>query len=129
MNSDRYEIRAIPTDGSGSVPVSGIFFAHYFFNGLMINLGLSVTAGIIWMVLVAARKELGYYLAKSLFQTATQEKEESKKAECLIKATKLYDKYLRRTLNLEINDAKRIYSKILSDSNENKNKSIQQISE
>jgi hypothetical protein len=43
-------------------------------NGLMINLGFSVTAGIIWMILVAARKELGYYFAKLLFQTTIYEK-------------------------------------------------------
>lgn len=76
-----------------------------------------------------ARKELGYYLAKTLFQTTTQEKEASKKAEYLIKATKLYDKYLRRTLNLEMNNAKKIYSKILSDPDVNKNESILTISE
>ena len=81
------------------------------------------------MILVTARKELGYYFAKSLFQTATHENEESKKAEYLIKATKIYDKYLRRTLNLEINNAKKIYSKILSDPNLNKNESMQLISE
>jgi hypothetical protein len=51
----------------------GFTFPVAFFNGLMINLGISVTAGIIWMVLVAARKDLGYYLAKSLFQTITRE--------------------------------------------------------
>ncbi|MGB7558614.1 MAG: hypothetical protein WBM37_08875, partial [Nitrososphaeraceae archaeon] len=46
-----------------------------------------------------------------------------------IKATKLYDKYLRRTLNLEINNAKKIYSKILADPNLNKDESMRQISE
>lgn len=111
------------------VEISGRFFGPYFFSGLMINLGFSVTAGIIWLILVAARRELAYYLAKSLFQTATQEREASKKAGYLIKATKMYDKYLRRTLNLEINDAKKIYSKILSDPNLNKNESMRLISE
>jgi hypothetical protein len=81
------------------------------------------------MILVTVRKELGYYFAKLLFQTTIHEKEESKKAEYLIKATKLYDKYLRRTLNLEINNAKKIYSKILADPNLNKDESMRQISE
>ena len=36
----------------------GAFFWLYFFNGLMINLGISVTSGIIWMVLVAAKKKV-----------------------------------------------------------------------
>ena len=76
---------------------AGEFLPHYFFNGLIMTLGISVTTGIIWMILIALRKELGYYFAKSLFQTTTHEKEESKKAEYFIKATKLYDKYLRNT--------------------------------
>ena len=86
-------------------------------------------SGIIWMILVAARKELGYFFAKSLFQTITRQEEESKKAQYLIKATKIYDKYLRRTLNLEINNTKKIYSKVLSDPNLNKNESMRLISE
>lgn len=98
-------------------------------NGLMINLVFSVTAGIIWMVLVDARKELEYHIAKTLFQRITGGGEESEKAQYLIKATKIYDKYLRRTLNLEINNAKKIYSKILSDPNINKDESIRRISE
>jgi hypothetical protein len=32
-------------------------------------------------------------------------------------SSKLYDKYLRKNLNPEISNVKRIYSKILSDSN------------
>jgi hypothetical protein len=104
-------------------------YIHLLFNAIMINLGFSITAGIIWMILVAIRKDLGYYIARSIFQTITQESEASKKAKCLIKAIRLYDKYLRRTLNLEFNDAKKIYSKILSDPNLNENESIQQISE
>ena len=112
------------TDSVGAEYASSIIF-----NGIMINLTFSVTAGIVWLVLVAVRKELAYYLAKSLFQTVTREQEESRKAEYLIKATKIYDKYLRRTLNLEINDVKKIYSKILSDPNLNKNESMRLISE
>ena len=62
-----------------------------------------------------------------MFETAVKEKEESKKAQYFVKAIKIYDKYLRRTLNLEIKDTKRVYSKILTDSNVNRNTSIQEI--
>jgi hypothetical protein len=106
-----------------------VVLGYYIIQALMINLGFSVTAGIIWMIIFTARKELHYYIAKELFQTAAQEKESSKKAEYLVKGTKLYDKYLRRTINLEINNTEKIYSKVLADSNENRNKSIQKISE
>jgi hypothetical protein len=40
---------------------------------------------------------------------------------------KLYDKYLRRTLNVQINDIKKIYSKIMSDSNIDKNEAMRSI--
>jgi len=116
------------TNDAKPFPISSDYIATIIFQGLMTNLGFSVTAGIIWMVLVAARKELGYHISKSLFQTAAIEKKASKKAEYLVKSVKLYDKYLRRTLNLEINDTKNPYSKVLSDSNLDMNDSIQQIS-
>jgi hypothetical protein len=118
------------TEEPGSALVfNALYFGNIVFQGVAINLGFSVTAGIIWLILIELRKELGYYFAKSLFQTTTEEIEDSRKAEYFIKATKLYDKYLRRILNLEINDAKRVYSKILTDSNKNKNKSMQKIYE
>jgi hypothetical protein len=111
------------------VSFSGGNILQITLNGLMINLGFSVTAGIIWMILVSVRKDLGYYLAKTLFQTPSQEKEASKKWEYLVKGTKIYDKFLRNTLNLEINNARKIYSKILSDPNLNKNESMRLISD
>jgi hypothetical protein len=124
---EEFKIKSIDDDvlGEETREVYGLVII----TALMINLGLSVTAGIFWIIIVTIRKELIYLAAKTLFQTAIQEKEATNKAEYLIKATKTYDKYLRRTLNLEINNAKRIYSKILSDSNLNKNESMRQITE
>jgi hypothetical protein len=112
---------------TGFLVESNGFFMHFFLYGLTINLAVSVTGGIIFMILVTRRKELGYYLAKSLFQVMSRESEDSKKALYLIRAIKLYDKFLRRTLNLEINNAKKIYSKILSDYKIDKNESINTI--
>jgi hypothetical protein len=97
-------------------------------GGLIVNLGLSVTAGIIYMIIHAARKELKYYFAKACFEVISKEKDETRKANYLIMGIKFYDKYLRRTLNLQINDVKKIYSKILSDSDIDKNGIMQSIS-
>jgi hypothetical protein len=102
-------------------------------HSLQVQEGISETRldnGIspIWMILVTARKELEYYFAKTLFQTATQKEEPSEKAMYLIKATKSYEKYLRRTLGLEINNDKNIYSKSLSDPKLNENELIQKVS-
>ncbi len=55
--------------------MDAFIYGIIFPESLMINIGFSVTAGIIWLILVVARKELGYYLAKTLFHTATYERE------------------------------------------------------
>jgi hypothetical protein len=96
-------------------------------NGLIVNLGISVTAGIIYIILQAVRVDLRYYFAKACFEAIPTVELETRKANYLIKGIKFYDKYLRRTLNLQINDVKRIYSKILSDSNIDKNETMQLI--
>jgi hypothetical protein len=125
---DGYSIFVIaPSYGPPLNDVGGEYIWAYLVFGLLANFVFSVIAGIIWMILVSFRK-LEYNFAKTLFQTATQE-ESSNKAEYLVKGIKIYDKYLRRRLNLEINNAKKIYSKILSDPNLDKNESIRMISE
>ena len=113
---EEYKMKTQAVTEKSPIEFSAGFFGAYFFSGLMFNLGFSITAGIVWMVLVAARKELGYYFAKYFVSNSLREKEESKKAQYLIKATKIYDKYLRRTLNLEINNPRKFIRKFLSDS-------------
>lgn len=81
-----YSIMVVGTQGTLS-PFRGESIPVFVSNGLMLNLVISVTAGTIWMILVVARKELGYYFAKTLFQTATHKEEESKKVQYLIKSS------------------------------------------
>lgn len=62
-----YSIMVVGPQGTLS-PFRGESIPVFVSNGLMINLVISVTAGTIWMILVVARKELGYYFAKTLFR-------------------------------------------------------------
>ncbi|HEU4448144.1 MAG TPA: hypothetical protein VFR94_25970 [Nitrososphaeraceae archaeon] len=86
-----------------------------FIGGLMITLLVSVTGGIIWMILQSLLKEPLFYLAKAHLMRASDEKDENKKVIYLIKSIEYYDKYLRRRLNLRINNLKEIYSKLILD--------------
>ena len=103
-------------------------FTTFVLNGLMINLGLSVTAGIIYMILITVKKDLKFYFAKTVLEIASKEKEETKKANSLFKAIKIYDGYLRRALDLQISNTKEIYSKLLIDSSIDRNKAIESLS-
>jgi hypothetical protein len=89
----------------------------FLINGLMVNLGLSVTAGIIYVILIATKKDIRYHMAKACFEAIPRQKNQTNKVNYFIMGVKFYDKYLRRALNIQINDVKKIYSKIISDPN------------
>ena len=59
---------------------------------------------------------------------ASKEKDETKRAKYFIKGLKFYDRYLRRTINLQINNIKEIYSKVIIDSNIDPEKEINSLS-
>jgi hypothetical protein len=56
------------------------------------------------MILLTVRKDLKFYFAKTFLDISSKEKEETRKTDCIIKGIKSYDKYLRQSLNLQIND-------------------------
>ena len=65
-------------------------------------------------------------MAKAFFQIINKEKDPITKVNYLIKGIKVYDNYLRRNLNLQINTEK-IYSRIICNANI-KNEAINTIS-
>ena len=71
-------------------------------------------------------KDFKFYLAKAFFQIINKEKDPITKVNYLIKGIKVYDNYLRRNLNLQINTEK-IYSRIICNANI-KNEAINTIS-
>ena len=84
-------------------------FLHY--------LMFPVIAGIIWIVILHIRKEFKFYMAKTYFQLTAYQKDKTSKVGHLIHGIKSYDSYLRRSLNLQINNIKEVFSKIIVDSN------------
>jgi hypothetical protein len=52
--------------------------------GLVVSLAFSVTVGIVYMILVSAKKDLRYYLAKTCFEVISKDKDQTTKANYLI---------------------------------------------
>jgi len=124
---ETYGMNFYSTTGDGSIQETEDFAAEFLFHGLIINLGFSVTSGIIYIILITIRKDLRFYLAKTFLEIASKEKEEIKKMKYLINSIKFYDRYLRGSLNLQINNIKEIFSNIIIDSSIDKSEAIQSL--
>lgn len=79
-----------------------------------------VLAGIIKMVIAVLRKKFRLYFAKGCFEIAAKKKEDTDKMSYFIKGLEAYNAYLRRNLNVQIGDIKKIISKVLGLSHEKK---------
>ena len=87
-----------------------------------------VGSALLKIILLIARKEFRFYFAKVLFRAISKKEDEAEKIRYLVRALNSYNKYIRRSLGLEINDLKKVYSKILSDPTLDKNNSIKELS-
>jgi hypothetical protein len=87
-----------------------------------------VGSALLKIILLIARKEFRFYFAKILFRAILKKEDEAEKIKYLVRALNSYNKYIRRSLGLEINDLKKIYSKIISDPVLDKNHSIKELS-
>jgi hypothetical protein len=81
----------------------------------------SLVGGLIRLLVQSRNRKFGYHFAKAYFQIGTNEEDNTKKMNYLIKGIKAYDKYLRRNLGVQI-DTKRIYSNIMCDPSIDQNK-------
>ena len=90
--------------------------------------GFALMGGLIWIVILSRKEDFEFYFARVFIVIASKEKNKTKKAKYFIKCLKFYDRYLRRTLNLQINDIKEIYSKVIIDSNIDQEKEINSLS-
>jgi hypothetical protein len=87
-----------------------------------------VGSALLKIISLIARKEFRFYFAKILFRVISKKEDEAEKIRYLVRALNSYNKYVRRSLGLEINDLKKVYSKILSDPTLDKNHSIEELS-
>ena len=95
-------------------------------EGIIIHFQLLfvVIAGLIKIGLLLLRKEFRLYFAKGRLTIASEKQDDIEKMKYLIWGLNSYNSYLRRHLKLEIQDPKRIYSKISNLSYLEKNKVI-----
>ena len=73
---------------------------------------LTVLAGILKMVFALSRSRFRLYFAKGCLSIAKHSSDEVEKMEYVIKGLNSYNSYLKRHIKLEINEIKKIYSKI-----------------
>jgi hypothetical protein len=73
---------------------------------------LTVLAGLLKMVFALSRKRFRLYFAKGCLSIAKYSGDEVEKMEFLIKGLDSYNSFLKRHIKLEINEIKKIYSKI-----------------
>jgi len=73
---------------------------------------LTVLAGLLKMVFALSRKRFRLYFAKGCLSIAKNSGDEVEKMEFLIKGLDSYNSFLKRHIKLEINEIKKIYSKI-----------------
>jgi hypothetical protein len=88
---------------------------------------LAVLAGILKMVFALARKRFRLYYAKGCMALVKKSNDEVEKMGFLIMGLNSYNSYLRRYMNLQIKDIKKIYSKLATLSDQEKDASIAKI--
>jgi hypothetical protein len=73
---------------------------------------LTVLAGLLKTVFALSRRRFRLYFAKGCLSIAKNSNDEVEKMEFLIKGLNSYNSFLKRHIKLEINEIKKIYSKI-----------------
>lgn len=90
---------------------------------------LAVLAGILKMVFARARKRFWLYYAKGSIALAKKSIDEVEKLGYIIMALDAYNSYLRRYMKLQITDIKKIYAKLATLSDQEKDAGIAKIIE
>jgi hypothetical protein len=90
---------------------------------------LAVLAGILKMVIAVSRKRFRLYYAKGCLSLVKKSKDEVERMGYLIMGLNSYNSYLRRYMKLEIKDIKKIYSKLATLPDKEKDTAIEKIIE
>ena len=90
---------------------------------------LAVLAGILKMVIALSRKRFRLYYAKGCLSLVKKSKDEVERMGYLIMGLNSYNSYLRRYMKLEIKDIKKIYSKLATLPDKEKDTAIEKIIE
>ena len=88
---------------------------------------LTVLAGLLKVVFALSRKRFRLYFAKGCLAITKNSNDEVEKMEYLIKALDSYNSFLKRHIKLEINEIKKIYSKITTLPSKEKSDTVSRI--
>lgn len=91
---------------------------------ILVPLTIIVIAGLTRIFLQVMKKDFRWYFAKGCFMTASQKEDDVEKMKYIILGLNAYNSFLRRYLKLEIEDLKKIYSRISSEPRSEKTKII-----
>ena len=89
-----------------------LFTENIIFYSARGFLFLTVLAGLLKMAFALSRKRFRLYFAKGCLSISKNSNDEVEKMEFLIKGLNSYNSFLKRHIKLEINEIKKIYSKI-----------------
>lgn len=110
-----------------SEDVVAMFTENIVFYSARGFLFLTVLAGLLKVVFALSRKRFRLYFAKGCLSIAKNSNDEVEKMEYLIKGLDSYNSYLKRHIKLEINEIKKIYSKITTLPSKEKSDTVNRI--
>lgn len=110
-----------------SEDVVAMFTENIVFYSARGFLFLTVLAGLLKVVFALSRKRFRLYFAKGCLSIAKNSNDEVEKMEYLIKGLDSYNSYLKRHIKLEINEIKKIYSKITTLPSKEKSDTVDRI--
>ena len=87
----------------------------------------AVASALLRIILLNRSKHFKFYLARLSFRAMSRVEDEVERMKYLISGLGFYNRYLRGTLDLEINNLKMIYSKIIADTALDKNHSMEEL--
>lgn len=86
-----------------------------------------VASALLRIILLNRSKHFKFYLARLSFRAISKVEGDVERMKYVIEGLTFYNKYIRRTLGLQINDLKMIYSKIIADATVDKNRSMKEL--
>jgi hypothetical protein len=110
-----------------SEDIVAMFTENIVFYSARGFLFLTVLAGLLKMAFALSRKRFRLYFAKGCLSIAKNSNDEVEKMEYVIKGLDSYNSYLKRHIKLEINEIKKIYSKITTLPSKEKSNTVNSI--
>jgi hypothetical protein len=107
--------------GQEILPLHVIYYLRFY-------LFIIVSGAFLKLLIALAKPEFRLYFAKGCFKIIKRKQNEADKMKYLIKGLNSYNKYIKRWMNLQMNELTKIYSKISSTSQDERGKIIDSLS-